>query len=318
MTEFYPLLFEPILSERPWGGRGLQTMLGKTLPPGEKIGESWEIYSASVIANGALAGRTLRAVLDEYGEALGPRHDDDFPLLVKFLDAQEWLSVQVHPDDALAKQLEGQPRGKTECWYIVHAEPGATLALGTSHAMTPDDYRAAVAAGKARETMAYQPVVNGDFIYVPARTPHAVGPGILFYELQQSSDTTYRVYDWDRLGKDGKPRELHLDKALAVMDLAPRPDAVQHPKGRPDANGNWVSRLISGPYFALEHVRLATPETVQRLGGTCHLLSVIEGTISIAGVTLIKGQSTLIPAAMDQYTIRQSGGAQMLKAWPVS
>lgn len=319
MTELYPLLFEPILVERPWGGRGLEAEFGKKLPPGEKIGESWEIYSTSVISNGALAGRTLRDALKKFGAALGPRDGDDFPLLVKLLDAHEWLSVQVHPNDEQALALEGQPRGKTECWYILYAEPDAQIAYGASQAMSAEEYRAMVAAGRARESLTYVPVKAGDFVYVPATTPHAIGPGIMIYELQQSSDTTYRVYDWDRVGKDGKPRELHLEKAITVMNLQPPAEVKVNYKGHPmPGEIGWVDELIHGPYFALDRVRLFTPETVHRTGGTCQLLTVIEGEIAINDVAVGKGVSTLIPAALERYTIMQSGGAMLLKAWPTA
>ncbi len=320
LMELYPLLFKPILSERPWGGRLLETEFGKPLPPGQKIGESWEIYSTSVIENGELAGRTLRDALHELGDALGPREGDDFPLLVKFLDAHEWLSVQVHPNNEQAMAIEHQPRGKTECWYVLRAEPGAKLAFGASHAMTTDEYRAMVAAGQARDTLAYVPVQAGDFVYVPATTPHAIGPGIMIYELQQSSDTTYRVYDWDRVDKDGKARELHLEKAIQVMNLQPLSESKIAYRGH-SAFGEtgWVDQLIRGPYFALDRLRLAAAKTTFSTEGTCHVLTVIEGDVMINGVPVNKGRSTLIPAGLGQYSITQSmesGGATILKGWP--
>ncbi len=319
MIDLYPLLFEPLLMERPWGGDGLTT-LGKTLPTDAKIGESWEIYSDNVIANGALSGQTLRDALSLWGDRLGLHEGDDFPLLVKFLDAREWLSVQVHPNDEQARTIENQPRGKTECWFILHAEPDAQIAYGTSRPMTADDYRAGVAAGKTRDLMAYYPVRAGDFIFVPATTPHAIGPGILLYELQQTSDTTYRMYDWDRPGVDGKPRQLHLDKALAVMDFQPH-EAI-HPKttGYADQRGNWVTPLVKGQYFGLDHMRVAAPEAAYELAGRPHVLSVIEGSIAVNDVTLEKGRSLLIPAGLNHYTLTLPSGhpdALVLRAWPI-
>lgn len=325
----YPLLFEPHLAERPWGGDALHTVLDKSLPVGKKIGESWEIYSDNVIANGALAGRTLRDVLREYGDQIGAHVGDEFPVLIKFLDAREWLSVQVHPNDQQAKTMENQPRGKTECWYILEADEGAQIAYGAAQSLSADDYRAAIAAGTVRDTLAYVNVAAGDFIYVPAGTPHAIGPGIVLYELQQASDTTYRVYDWDRAGVDGKPRELHIEKALAVMDLQPRTDVVQNQqRGKPDMRGNWVIELVRSPYFALDRVRVPAPEAVYNTSGKCHLISVINGTIAINDVEVPKGSSVLIPASLGRYTLYNifnedttddtiPGSADVLRAWPI-
>lgn len=316
LPELYPLLFEPILSERPWGGDSLRTRFNKPTPPDKIIGESWEIDNNSVIVNGALKGRTLRDVLAEYGDALAPNDRGDFPLLAKFLDAREWLSVQVHPDDAHAMQIEGQPRGKTECWYIVHAEPGAKLAFGTTHAMSAETFRAAVQAGEAESVMAYVPVKDGDFLYVEAGTMHALGPGLLIYELQQSSDTTYRVYDWGRIGKDGQPRELHLEKALQVTNFTPRPDPLtRYPVFR-DNHGNRVAELVRSPYFALDRVALEQPETTFGTNGTCRLLTVIAGSITVDGVSVPLGGSALIPADLGRYTLTQAGGTVVLIGWP--
>jgi mannose-6-phosphate isomerase len=292
VSDLYPLLFEPNLSERPWGGRKLETVFHKPLPPGDLIGESWEIFTTNVIANGALKGRTLREALATLGERLGPRDGDDFPLLVKFLDARDWLSVQVHPDDRLAREIENLPRGKTECWYILEAEPGARLAYGVNRAMSADEFRAAVVAGKAHEMMSYLPVKAGDFVFVPARTAHAIGPGILLYELQQSSDTTYRVYDWDRVGKDGQPRELHLEKALRVTDFQPPLLGTLPYTVGTDPNGNQIAEIFRGEFF-------------------------IEGRVEVHGVVLEKGRSALIPAALGAYTLRQSSGAVILQGWLV-
>lgn len=316
MTELYPLLFEPILSPRPWGGDALHKLYGKPTPPHETIGESWEIYTASVITNGPLKGRTLGDTLKEYGDALAPSDGDDFPLLVKILDAREWLSVQVHPDDIHAQRLEGQPRGKTECWYVLHAEPDSKLAVGTLQPMTPEEFRSAIEAGKAEEIIRYIPVKAGDFLYVEAGTMHALGPGLVIYELQQSSDTTYRVYDWGRVGKDGKPRELHLEKALQVANLQPNPDPLTHYEVHCDPFGNEVAELMRGSYFALDRVRLHERETKFDTLDTCRLITVIEGTIYLNDIRLEKGHSVLLPASLGPYTLTQNGGAVFLIAWP--
>lgn len=316
MIDLYPLLFEPIMSPRPWGGDSLHQLFGKPIIPGETIGESWEIYSTSVIANGALKGRTLADVLKEYGDALAPHDGGDFPLLVKLLDAREWLSVQVHPDDAKAKQLEGQPRGKTECWYVLHAEPDSKLAFGTVRPMTADEFRAAVQNGKAEDVISYVPVKAGDFLYVEAGTMHALGPGLVIYELQQSSDTTYRVYDWGRVGKDGKPRELHLEKALKVAEFAPNDDPLIHYEIHHDPFGNEVAELIRGPFFSLDRICLHEEETAFDTNGTCRLITVIDGSMRLNDITLEKGHSVLLPASLGAYTITQDTDAEFLMGWP--
>lgn len=319
MESLYPFLLEARMVERPWGGRNLATRLNKTLPDGQIIGESWEIDPDSKIANGPLAGRTLRAALQEFGGRIGPQDHGEFPLLVKFLDAHEWLSVQVHPDDVQARLLENQPRGKTECWYILAAEPGAKIAYGTSHSLTAERFREAIAAGKAQDMLAYVPVAAGDFIFVPATTPHAIGPGILLYELQQYSDTTYRVYDWDRVGTDGKPRSLHVDKALAVMDLQPRSVVTAVPDDQADSEGNQVAVLIRGTYFGLDRLRVTAAEATYTPGGTCHLMTVIAGTVWVDDVLISKGHSALIPAGLARYTLRPGPSEEkpeVLRAWP--
>src|SRR5262249_52399588 len=144
--------------------------------------------------------------------------------LIKFLDAQQWLSVQVHPDDELAAKLEGEPRGKTECWYVLDAVPGAQIVYGFAESMDAESFRKAIAERRVKDVLQYVSVAPGDFVFMPAGMVHALGPGLLIYELQQTSDITYRVYDWDRVGLDGKPRELHLEKALACtrFEINPR------------------------------------------------------------------------------------------------
>jgi mannose-6-phosphate isomerase len=168
------------------------------------------------------------------------------------------------------------------------------------------------------------PVKAGDFIYVPATTPHAIGPGIVLYELQQFSDTTYRVYDWGRLGLDGKPRQLHLDKALTVMDLHPRPIITMLPPENNDSQGNGVTALIRAMYFGLERVRVTAPEADYKLDGVCHLLSVIQGAVRVNDVLITKGRSALIPAGLNHYTLRSeksevadNAEPMVLRAWPV-
>jgi len=321
LDALYPLLLTPQMVARPWGGRALIDRFGKSAIDTQPIGESWEAYPKSVIANGALAGQTVQAVFERYGGRLAPDDHGEFPLLIKLIDAREWLSVQVHPDDEHARALENQPRGKTECWYILDAAPDAQIIYGVAQDLTADQFRQAVAEGRAAQIMAYVPVKAGDFIYVPAGTPHAIGPGIVLYELQQMSDVTYRVYDWDRVGLDGKPRELHLDKAMQVMTLQPRPVITVPPPEVAGLQGNLVSRLTRVAYFGLDRLRVIQPSARYSLEGTCQILTVIDGTVMVNGLSISKGQTLLIPAEMGSFTLtlaEATTSAELLRAWPTS
>ncbi|MCE7947912.1 MAG: mannose-6-phosphate isomerase [Chloroflexi bacterium CFX4] len=308
---FYPLLFEPSLHVKVWGGRQLATRLGKRLPTDEPYGESWEIFWRNHIANGEDSGKALGQLIREFPEAMtgNPNAESEFPLLIKFLDAQDWLSVQVHPDDALARQLEGEPRGKTECWYIVDAAPNAQLIYGFSQPTNAQEFSRAIAEGRARDYLQFVPVQAGDFIHVPAGMMHAIGPGILLYELQQTSDTTYRVYDWDRMGLDGKPRPLHLEKALQCTRFEVNPPAKVPYTVHEVEGGITYARLIEGQYFSLRRFSLP-PQTRLKItyDGKAHLLTVINGTLDVSAamgkdasrtVVATAGTSVFVPARAD-------------------
>jgi mannose-6-phosphate isomerase len=324
----YPFLFEPSLHPRVWGGRQLETRLGKTLPLGEPIGESWEIFWKNRISNGPYHECTLGMMIADYpDEVVGlPDADPEFPLLVKFIDAQDWLSVQVHPDDALAAKLEGEPRGKTECWYIVDAVPEAQIAYGLAEALDADSFREMIEAGRANEVLQYVTVEAGDFIYVPAGTLHAIGPGILLYELQQTSDTTYRVYDWDRLGLDGKPRELHLDKALACTQFDVCPQAKVNYRVRKETPGITISRMIQVPYFSLDKLHLREAgmgnDNFTIDYDAPHLLTVTNGAgmlydanSAYDAIPLTAGMSAFVPARLGPYMIIPDGEIEIMQAW---
>ncbi len=316
----YPLLFEPSLHEKVWGGHAMKTQLGKQFAANGQVGESWEIYSGNSIANGELAGKTLQEVLTQFpGEILGKHAQEDFPLLVKFLDAQEWLSVQVHPDDALAHELEGEPRGKTECWYILAADENAEIIYGCSRELTAEEFKNALTGGNARDVLQFVRVRAGDFIYVPAGTVHAIGPGILLYELQQTSDTTYRLYDWDRAGLDGKPRPLHIDKGVRCSHLDVRPTACVKYTIETYTPGITVASLIRGEYFGLDALTISIPLWLNTEHQTPHLLTVTAGSVELRGafdtVTLPLGSSALIPAGMGEYEIVPTGNATILCAF---
>ncbi|MBK9248901.1 MAG: class I mannose-6-phosphate isomerase [Ignavibacteria bacterium] len=286
----------------------MKTKLGKQFTTDEPIGESWEIYSGNRIVNGQFTGQTLHDVLTQFpAEILGKHVQDDFPLLVKFLDARDWLSVQVHPDDALALELEGEQRGKTECWYILAAEENAQIIYGCSREVTSDEFKHALLNGNSRDVLQFVNVKAGDFIYVPAGTIHAIGTGILLYELQQTSDTTYRLYDWDRAGLDGKPRQLHIEKGVQCSLLNVRPTAQFPYTTNNSPDGNAISSLVHEKYFVLDVLSLANPILRNTFFETPHLLTIATGNVEIHGdfdtVILPLGSSALLPANTGEYHI---------------
>src|SRR5215469_11272222 len=224
-SKLYPLVFQPIFKERVWGGRELERLFNKILPATKPIGESWEISDRpgdeSVIANGAFAGKTLRWLMENYPvEMLGrarPTAGSRFPILCKILDARDKLSLQVHPPAAKATELNGEP--KTEMWFIADAEPTAELFVGLKPGVTRNEFEKKIADGTVAECFHRAPVRTGDAMFLPSGRVHAIGAGLVIFEIQQNSDTTYRVFDWNRVGLDGKPRELHIPQSLASIDF---------------------------------------------------------------------------------------------------
>jgi mannose-6-phosphate isomerase len=220
----YPLKFKPIYKQRIWGGQRLREVFGKDLPTGQKIGESWELADLpgdkSVIANGEFAGRTLRSVIEQYPKEITGDENflQPFPLLIKILDAEDVLSVQVHPDPETCRRMgKGEP--KTECWYIIAAEPGAVIYKGLKKGVTKEEFAEAIEKGIVTETLVKIPVEAGQCHFLPAGTAHAIGPGLLIAEIQSPSDTTYRVFDWNRVDDSGKARELHVEEALESINF---------------------------------------------------------------------------------------------------
>src|SRR5271154_211935 len=222
----YPLTFNPIFKERVWGGRELERLYKKNLPPKVPIGESWEISdrpgNASLIANGPLAGKDLRWLMTHHAaELLGgakPAVDGRFPLLCKILDARDKLSLQVHPPTSKAAELKGEP--KTEMWFIAAAAPGAELFVGLKRGVTRAEFEKKISDGSVADCFHRVLVQAGDTMFLPSGRVHAIGDGLVIFEIQQNSDTTYRVFDWNRTGLDGKPRELHIAQSLASIDFA--------------------------------------------------------------------------------------------------
>jgi mannose-6-phosphate isomerase len=307
----YPMLLEPVLHKRVWGGRKLETLFGKHLPSNEPYGESWELHDTVTVANGVLQGRTLADVLKQYGNAIigdGNDGSQGFPLLIKFLDAEQWLSIQVHPDDEFAAELEGDPRGKTEAWYVLDAQPNARLVIGIEPETPLDAVKTAIENNTLEDLLVYGDVARGDVLLIDAGTVHAIGKGIVIYEVQQSSDVTYRLYDWGRMGLDGKPRELHIEKSLKVANLETLP-TIDHE----DSSTKAVS-VISSQYFTtLRHTLRDESLPLSTEGQHFHALTCIDGTLTIAAdagdVEFKTGQTILIPAALGSYILRGTGVA---------
>src|SRR5690554_7740652 len=230
----YPLRFQPIYKERIWGGTGFQDELGRRLP-GDRIGESWEITcredSMSKAAEGPLRGKSLAELVRDYGpELLGQKtHGKKFPLLLKILDAWEVLSIQVHPDSEFAGKHEGCA-GKTEVWYILKARPGAKIVYGLRPEITREDFVTALEQSKLERCLNEVEVKQGEVYSIPAGLVHTLGDGIMMVELQQNSDLTYRVYEWNRVDKNGRSRPLHVEKALQVIEFGKLPPRVLHPE----------------------------------------------------------------------------------------
>lgn len=317
MQALYPLLLQPALHVKVWGGRKLADVLGKSLPTAEPYGESWELHDSVTVANGPLVGRTVAELVALYGEDLiGPGGNamHGFPLLAKFLDARDWLSVQVHPNDAQAQAYGDGERGKTEAWYVVEAEPGASLVIGVTPGMTREAVADAVASNTLEQALVYAQVQAGDVLLISAGTIHALGPGLLIYEIQQSSDLTYRFYDWGRLGLDGSPRELHIEKSLAVSNFDSLPQIV-HTAGHEDS----IVPLVSSPYFVTELLQLRAGD-ILRFGRSersgFDALTCIDGEATISSgddaLTLAHGQTALIPAAVTDYSLH--GRARILRS----
>ena len=301
----YPLRFEPVFRQYVWGGRRLGSVLGKPIGPQGPYAESWEVVDhgadQSRVKFGPLQGRTLHELVDEFGDALlGSRRSarrDRFPVLLKFLDADQNLSVQVHPNDEQAARLAPPDAGKTEAWYIVHADPGSRIYAGLRSGVDRRAFEDAISSDRVAETLHVVEPSPGDCLFIPAGTVHALGAGLLVAELQQSSDTTYRIYDWGRMGTDGKPRALHIDQALDVIDFDRGPIDPAPPR---PAGGDGHQRLVQCHAFAWDRWRMQGTFQVGD-GRSFHTLTCIDGKGTIlgdpSGRAIARGDTVLIPAA---------------------
>ena len=306
-TAAYPLLLDPVYKDYIWGVNRISKVFRRSPPPGT-CAESWEVSDrlegASTVANGPLRSLTLRDLMQRQPAEIvgGPAA---FPLLVKLIDARERLSVQVHPDDDSAARYGGE--AKTEAWHILDAPRGGRVYAGLLPGATEETFRAALKEKRLPDYLREVPVKSGDTVFIPGGRVHAIGEGLLILEVQQNSNTTYRVYDWDRMGKDGKPRELHVEKALRVerrQDDAPVLVTPCPLDTGPQAQGRT---LVSCPYFRLAQMTLTGPVQARSGGNGFEILFPIEGSLRIeteAGTTNVPfGQSCLLPAALREAVI---------------
>jgi mannose-6-phosphate isomerase len=315
------LILERRLDSRIWGGSTLGPWLGLADAP-PNLAESWQVYEQNRIVGGPHAGRSLADLALEYGADLVgtrsfARYGADFPLLAKFIDAADNLSVQVHPDDTYAHTVEAASgfHGKTEAWYILHAEPGADLIHGLAQAGSREQLAGALADGSLLSLLRRVPARAGDTIFVPAGTIHAINAGIMLFEIQQKSDLTYRVYDYDRRDAQGNPRELHIERALDVTNYAAAPPAVVEPK-RLDAARTL---LVSCPYFAMERLNPATPLDTATDPGSFEILTLIDGAVNLGcadgDLPLARGESIVLPASLGVYRLAPDPSAVLLRCY---
>jgi len=318
MTELYPLLMSPAFDPRPWGTLDLSAIYPNH-KFNERIGEAWLTGDNCVVANGPLAKRTLAELSSEYGAELvgtAARDPHRFPLLLKFLFPEEKLSVQVHPDDATARRF-GEPWGKTECWYVAHAKPGSQVALGLKPGITVAQLEQAIHEKRAEELLNWVNIYPGEMIYMAGGTVHTIGPGAVLLETQQQSDTTYRLYDY------GRPRPLHLEHGLASVKehtasgkvIRPAPAAINGGKNR-------RSSMISAPYFTVDLFELKESQdfSFEAPGkSSAQILVAVEGcgVVESQGrdpVTLAKGDAVVVPAVVQDFTVRPQWQLEFLKA----
>jgi mannose-6-phosphate isomerase len=324
MSELYPLKFRTIFKDKIWGGSKIKTILGKDFSPLPNCGETWEISGVegniSEVAEGPLAGKNLKELIQKYqasllGTSVYEKFGDEFPLLVKFIDANDDLSIQVHPDDALAKERHNS-FGKTEMWYIFQADEGAKLISGFNQPMSKEKYLEAFDAGKLTSILNQEPVQADDVFFLPAGRVHTIGKGLLLAEIQQTSDITYRIYDFDRTDAQGNSRELHVEEALDAIDYR----YYDEYKTKYTAEKNKAVQLAACPYFVTNRLEYThgTERNYQALDSFV-IYVCMEGKAEIitegTGYTMQKGDAYLIPASIRQVKLATDSGFKMLESY---
>ena len=318
--KLYPLKFNPILKERLWGGTKLKDVLGKPITS-DITGESWELSTVkgdiSIVANGKLSGTSLQELIDDQAEALlgksvVQRFGTDFPILIKFIDAKQDLSIQLHPDDTLAKERHDS-FGKTEMWYIMDADPKAELIVGFNKNVSKEEYAKSIDEDSLLDLLNYEKVKEGDTFFINTGKIHAIGAGVMLAEIQQTSDVTYRVFDFNRKDKEGNLRELHTELALDAIDYDKKDDF----KVSYSNDSNAQNTMVDCPYFKTNFIQVTKDfelDTTQRDSFTIFMCVGGEAVIKTeeGEVTLKKGETTLLPAITNKIEL-QSQGAKLLE-----
>ncbi len=317
MSQLYPLKFVPLFQERIWGGDRLKTVLNKTGCTLGRCGESWELSAVegfvSEVSNGFLAGNNLQELVEIYmgdlvGEKVYDRFGIEFPLLIKFIDAQDDLSVQVHPGDELSRERHNA-YGKTEMWYVVDAQPGARLNSGFNQPVDREKYLRYFESGRLTELLHFEEVKPGDAFFIPAGRVHAIGKGLLVAEIQQTSDVTYRIYDYGRKDSNGQERELHSDLALDAIDFSFEKEYKTHYP----AVKNQPAEIVSCDYFTTNVIEFDRPvEKESALLDSFIIYLCIDGSFTIryegGEETVGRGETVLVPASLDQFELIPAGG----------
>ena len=320
MKDLYPLKFTPIYKEKLWGGQKIKSVLKKDFGPMTNCGESWELSAVkgdvSIVSNGSFAGTDIQSLIEEYREALlgtsvYNRFNNEFPLLIKFIDASQDLSIQVHPDDALA-QKKHNGMGKTEMWYVLQTDEGSRLISGFRRPTSKEEYLEYFESGKLMELLNEEQVTAGDAFFIPAGLVHAIGEGIMVAEIQQTSDITYRIYDFDRVGKDGKKRELHVSDALEAIDFS----VHEHNKSAQTEEKNVVSPVFDTPWFTTNRLSLDQGMPVDdTVLDSFKIYICTGGSGTICGESISFGEVLLMPASLNNYTIEPNPALELLETY---
>jgi len=326
-NQLYPLKFKPVLKDKIWGGNKVKSVLGIDFSPLPNCGEVWVMSGVEEnqtgIVNGFLAGNELNELVEIYmgdlvGDAVYERFGNEFPILVKFIDAADYLSIQVHPDDELAaKRRIGY--GKSEMWYIIAADPGSELINGFNRKVDKDTYLKHLENKSLRNILNVEKVSKGDVFYIPAGRVHALGPGTFLAEIQQTSDTTYRIYDWDRVDKEGKTRELHVEEALDAIDF----NVYDDYKSKYEAKEDGTANLVTSPFFTTNLIKLDTALAKDYSELDSFVIYVcVKGSVTVVHggetelkVNISQGEALLIPASIDRVDIVPSVSAEILEVY---
>jgi len=324
MIQPYPLKFRPIFKDKIWGGQKIKTELNKDFSPAENCGETWEISGVpgniSIVSEGPLVGTSLPELIDTYqgklvGEKVYQKEGNKFPLLVKFIDANRDLSIQVHPNDELAMKRH-QSLGKTEMWYIFQADPGARLIVGFNQPLDRQKYLEYFQSGRLMEVLNQEVVNPDDVFFVPAGRVHTIGKGILLAEIQQTSDVTYRIYDFDRVDKNGKSRELHTEEALDALDYK----HYSQYKTAYDQSTNKAVSMVDSDYFTVNRLyfEVETTRTYHHLDSFV-IYVCVDGKLQVKWdgqhITMEKGEAVLIPATIKEVNLVPSPSFKVLESF---